>query len=159
MVFGLRCLDFEPPLYLHDIDKSKFFQDALIDSLKTLERGNHLIVVCFPLLTRKYVGLFNFFGQNFEEVGFVRPHFGRDAIFFSEFRGLDSNLSEKLSEIREACLKDALDEQKVVELIPISELVVEPLYSLIFGHNFNVLRARGITLLNKVDSETECETV
>jgi hypothetical protein len=45
--------------------------EALLDSLESLERGCHLIVVGFPLLTRFYVGLFHLFQQNFEEVGLV----------------------------------------------------------------------------------------
>ena len=129
--------------YLEAVLKPDHFYKLLQElrgSLEKLERGSHLIVVGFPLLTRKYVGLLHLFSQNFEEIGFVRPFYGEEAIFFSEFRGPDEKLSEKLFAVNYACLKENLESLKVVELFPISDLTAEPHYSLIFAHNLNVLR-------------------
>ena len=140
------------------LDSSHFVRllDALLECVKILERGSHLIVVCFPLLTRKYVGLLHVFGKNFEEIGFVRPLFGEDAIFFSEFRGFDADSVDALSDIRYACLKDAMEADQVVEVLDVSRLTVEPLYDLVFSHNVNVLKFRGLSLLtDQVDSERE----
>jgi hypothetical protein len=129
--------------YLEAVLKPDHFNKLLHElrgCLEKLDRGSHLIVAGFPLLTRKYVGLLHIFSQNFEEIGFVRPFCGQDAIFFSEFRGPDERMSDKLSDIYDACLKEKLEPQKVVELFPILDLTVEPHYSLVFAHNLNVLR-------------------
>ena len=140
------------------MDSSHFVRllDALLECVKTLERGSHVIVVCFPLMTRKHVGLLHFFGKNFEEIGFVKPFGGEDAIFFSDFRCFDSVSVDTLSDIRYACLKEKLQIETVVELIDISKLTLEPLYDLVFSHNLNVLKNRGLSLLtDQVDSESE----
>ncbi len=129
--------------YLEAVLDSDHFHKLLQElsgCLKKLERGSHLIVVGFPLLTRKYVGLLHLFSQNFEEIGFVRPFREEDAIFFSDFRGPDEKLSEKLSVIDYACFKEKLEPQKIVELFPIIDLTSEPHYSLVFAQNINVLR-------------------
>jgi hypothetical protein len=140
--------------YLEEVSNPVFFLrfiDSLLDCIKSMERGGHLIIVGFPLLSRKFVGLLVLFGQNFEEIGFVRPLDGRDAIFFSEFRGLDAVIDASINDVRRASMRETVSVEKVVEVLPISKLTARPFYDLLFAHNTNVLRSKGLKLLSQVE--------
>lgn len=136
--------------FLDEVSNPVYFLrllDSLLDCVRSLERGDHLIVAGFPLLTRKLVGLLVLFSQHFEEVGFVRAVAGRDAVFFSEFRGTDDVIDAGLNDVRRRTMKETVSVDKVVEILTMEKLTAQPFYDLVFAHNTNLLRSKALQLL------------
>jgi len=48
-------------------------------------------------------------------------------------------------------MKETVSVEKVNEVLPISKLTARPFYDLLFAHNTNVLRSKGLKLLSQVD--------
>ena len=85
---------------------------------------------------------------------------GRDAVYFYAFREFEIAIDSALTEIRHASLKETVDVESIVEIFPITDLVVEPLYSRIFAHNTNVIKSKASYLLEQVGiCNTEHEEV
>ena len=100
---------------------------------KEIQRGQHMIILDWPLLTRIQVALFCIIADHFEEVGFMKPVGNCHGLFFSEFKGEFKN-EETLKEIQSVNGPDLL------AVLSVTELAKEPVYSMIVAHNINVMR-------------------
>ena len=100
---------------------------------KEIQRGQHMIILDWPLLTRIQVALFCIIADHFEEVGFMKPVGNCHGLFFSEFKG-EFKHEETLKEIQSVNGPDLL------AVLSVTELAKEPVYSMIVAHNINVMR-------------------
>ena len=124
--------------------------DTLIATLKTLDRGGHLILLdFFAPLTRLQVGVLFNLTDMFEEVGFVRPVGKSYGIFLSEYKGQDDLKIEKLQDLNKI-LRRAKSKKNTVLLsvLPMDYITQEPLYSIMVAHNINTIRESSLSLLS-----------
>ena len=133
------------PYHQNDLLKHCHLQfDAVINQIlsvgKEIQRGQHMIILNWPLLTRIQVGLFYIIADHFEEVGFIKPVGNCHGIFFSEFKG-EFKHEETLREIQSVNGPDLL------AIVSVTELAKEPVYSMIVAHNINVMRETSIHYL------------
>ena len=106
--------------------------DTLMNSISSLETGDHLIIEGFPIFTRMTVAIFFSFATLFEDIGFVRPQGKEDLIFLSKFlvRKSPSATEDSLS-----CLEKilqgicAVDKDQMLSVWSVKDLVQDPIYS------------------------------
>ena len=141
------------PTFVVKVDNSECLENSqdnlsdtigqLVSVLSEMERGQHLIVLNFMLLTRLQLTLFYILVHNFEEVGFLRPVHDSHGIFLSEFKGNEMQWKTKLNEMN-SYFKD---HRGLLSLISVEYLTQEPLYSMIVAHNINIMRETSKYLL------------
>ena len=106
------------------------------------------------LLISKYFYAISAIG--FANVGFVKPVATEDAVLFADFDGKNERILTMLIDILnhvETELENGDDyEQTLLEVLPIDELVQEPMYSKIVGHNICGIKEKSIALLNRYDN-------
>ena len=130
------------PYFQHDLLKNCHYQqhefiDQIMGIGKEIQRGQHMIILNWPLLTRVHVALFFIIADHFEEVGFIKPVQNCHGVFFSEFKG-DFKHEETLKNVQNINSTDLLS------ILPVTELAKEPIYSMIVAHNINVMRESSI---------------
>jgi len=134
-------------------DAFKCFLKSCIGSIKNIQRGCDILIVNFPLLTRLFVGLLCIIGRSFAKIGFVRPIGTEDAILFSNFNGRKEEiltlLEFILTKIENQPKSKDMSDKMLLEIVPIFELVEEPMYSHIVNHNICGIREKCISLLQK----------
>ena len=91
----------------------------------------------------------------FDEVGFVKPVATEDAILLINFNGqkyhLLAALKNILNQVENQFKEERIDEIMLLEIVPIDQLVQEPMYSSIVDHNISGMKERSIALLKKCD--------
>ena len=117
--------------------------DQILSVGQVIQRGQHLIVLNWPLLTRIQVALFFIMADQFEEVGFVKPVHNYHGLFFSEFKGAFNE--ETINNAR-----NIVSSSDVLAILPVTELTREPIYSMIVAHNINVMRESSIYHLQAI---------
>ena len=94
--------------------------------------------------------------MGFEEVGFVRPLGTEDAVLFIKFDGnhlrIKTALNNILGSVEKQFKNEDINEEMVLEILPILELVQEPMYSIIVDHNICAMREKSIALFQRYDN-------
>ena len=92
-------------------------------------------------------------GRSFANIGFVRPIGTEDAVLFINFDGRREEvlmlLQLILDKIENQPKSKNISDKTLLEIVPIFELVQEPMYSLIINHNICGIREKCISLLQK----------
>jgi cap2 methyltransferase len=119
--------------------------DQILDTIAHLERGQHIIILDFVLLTRIQVGIFFILLHQFEEVGFMKPMGQTHGLFLSEFKGQFQHKAglEAIKEALESSSADNAGDKKkksLLSVLPMEYITQEPFYSLIVAHNINIIR-------------------
>ena len=102
--------------------------------------------------------------MGFEEIGFLRPLATDDAVLFLNFDGNNERilaaLHKILSSVEKQYRNEYVNETMVLEVLPIVELVQEPMYSKIVDHNICAMREKSIALLQRHEkSQFNCNPV
>ena len=86
----------------------------------------------------------------------MRPHGVDDAILFFEFDGESGELTESLKNILNNVEANGQvgfpNEEMLLEILPITHLVEERMYSLLVAHNISGIREKSISLLEYCDN-------
>ena len=153
---GAKILTFEvlqPHEYLESCLPSRkavrqTYFATLLEELKTLQRGDHLMVCNFPLFSRLFAGILLLISQCFEEIGFVRPRGNQTGILLAEFGGDASKILQQLDFIDEAL---GLDQPyDVLEVVPVQALCQEPFYSSVVAVNVLNMKETSAFLLEHI---------
>ena len=92
-------------------------------------------------------------GRSFANIGFVRPIGTEDAVLFINFNGRREEVLTLLqlifNRIENHPKSKNISDKTLLEIVPIFELVQEPMYSLIINHNICGIREKCISLLHK----------
>lgn len=141
-------------------NKCCFGSKAMIQELKTAKRGDHLMVLNYPLLTRVTAGVLMIFSQCFEEVGFIRPSGSSSGILFCEFKGGDyiSDQPKIVQGLEKICQEvEGSTTDDLLEVLPVHILCQEPFYSTVVAFNAINLRELCSSMLETVKSKLEKE--
>ncbi len=127
----------------------KTMVSVVLDGLKSLGRGQHMILLDFVLLTRVQVGFLFILTNLFEEVGFIRPQKSFHGIFLSEFKGEDNlGTLEKLQTLLEKDATKSETSNVLLSFLPMGCMTQEPLYSLLVAHNINLMRECSFSIMH-----------
>ncbi len=124
--------------------------EKLTEVVSRLENGSHLALQNFGTLTRLNINILVILASCFQKIGFARTRGYSTLIILLDLKEDVSSVQSLLADIITALSIESKDQ--VQEVLPITDVITEPLYPVLVAYNIITLREKAFCAINRLES-------